>query len=1191
MRQKQIPILVSIASFATCLSATARAQDGLGDVRALKPVLMLIVDTSGSMERLPAESLPSCTGVPASDATQKSRWTGTVEALTGSYINYACQRQDRSTYATTEYDFGYYLPHFAPVTGIAQAGDGVLDALRYSTKFGLMTFDGTGTHQGGAPLIPLTTVDTDDALEDLIGNGSPDATGAAYSGTAGGQYSYGQIKRVSFPGCETSYGVNLGARGPAPTGGPAFAGAMVSVSASDSPAALLVANNAVQESLRTVRPYGGTPTAAALDDLKYWLDHSPDVRSPADVFAACRPKYAMLITDGAPDPLFRDSRYTCAPPDGNKTGYDRDGLGGVTADELCAKNMPVTDVLIPGRTPTATELPLCECPYETEVSTTMSVVKNMATGPKTPSKLDQVFVVALNVTEPSALARLDLIAEAGNPGVTGTKAVRATSAAQLRAALSTTFGQVSGKATSRTIPITIDGSADTFSATAPSYEVRAGFRAIAAPELPWSGILERTVISCTGTAVNYADVAGTGDDQFHTRLNAQSAANQRNLYTVSEAPLGTARGTLRAVAGGAFTGAPSTTNNIGPNGTLMGTEPLAPDSTVVAATNAGQGLSAISQVIEPFDAGVDPLFFGDADQAAPLAAGQPGDRDRIVDYLKGKLFPNHTLADIYHSNPVALGPVVTSGVAPRLGAWRRELLATPDYRVPSRPKVVFVATNDGLLHAFNLAAWSGKPAGHEFWSFFPPALFDKVHASATASPTHQFMFDGDLVVKDLYLSGSQGSTLANTRTVLLAAVRGAPAYVALDVTNPEQPPRLLWQFSDVYMGDTVGRPVLAQASFKWSSGPVEERAIAILPGGLGEETTSTAGCARGPGGRSKATAPTTARDNGRCWKARGRTLYVVDVATGLLIQKFDHRHFPAPLSGSVAIDESRPVTRAGYFTDADGVLWRLSLESTKVDEWRVQPIWDVFHDGAVPDPQLWQKGRPSNYAPTITRDSAGSTVIIVGTGDIDNLTDPAAHRVVSLTEQRTVAGEVVTIGIGKTDQPVDAKKANWEIQLDARESVTGPLALLEGVVYFSTFTATISDDACELGSSKLWGAAYVKTASGGTLPEGRLVISDGPPPVFGLNVATENNAVVLGLSVGKDPLCLVGSADNNPFGNGVGFNATGGPTSSSFHIRANVGSMSGVGAPSSSNSSLGKYTKTMAVSRRSKVVGWAGSVE
>ena len=197
------------------------------DMREIFPYLTLVIDTSGSMERLPAcscstpgceECLPSCT----TGNFQKNRWAVTLEALTGSFNNFQCTELARNG-APFSFDAGYYLPYHQPwhcatvgtpcdynATGstLAQQEDGILDEYKGRVSFGLMTFDGFDTWVGAPPLVPVNTFQANTTLA----NGEQ------------GLWSYGGGKRFHYPNCTTDYMMDTGARS-----GDATQGTMVSI--------------------------------------------------------------------------------------------------------------------------------------------------------------------------------------------------------------------------------------------------------------------------------------------------------------------------------------------------------------------------------------------------------------------------------------------------------------------------------------------------------------------------------------------------------------------------------------------------------------------------------------------------------------------------------------------------------------------------------------------------------------------------------------------------------------------------------------------------------------------------------------------------------------------------------------------------------------------------------------------------
>ena len=102
-----------LASLGPSTKVSAQAPD----IRNIRPHVMLLVDTSGSMERKPdcicttpacLECLPVC----SPGAYEENRWSVVAQALTGEFSPYECNSETRigGIYAG-EYDEGYFLPH------------------------------------------------------------------------------------------------------------------------------------------------------------------------------------------------------------------------------------------------------------------------------------------------------------------------------------------------------------------------------------------------------------------------------------------------------------------------------------------------------------------------------------------------------------------------------------------------------------------------------------------------------------------------------------------------------------------------------------------------------------------------------------------------------------------------------------------------------------------------------------------------------------------------------------------------------------------------------------------------------------------------------------------------------------------------------------------------------------------------
>ncbi|RYZ63535.1 MAG: hypothetical protein EOP08_10760, partial [Proteobacteria bacterium] len=194
---------VRVAAMAATLFAAGNVHAQLaGTQTGQTPNVLLLVDTSGSMERMSNGTMPTCN---PGTQTAPNRWGSLVQALTGSFQPfYSCSTIPRtSPEFTAQYtgawnanspagsdrpvDYGYILPYNRPLTGSGsklcgqfpnlitsgaltngdrgddlmglvvnpatprayqneqcifdQADDGQLDAARPFVRFGLMTFD------------------------------------------------------------------------------------------------------------------------------------------------------------------------------------------------------------------------------------------------------------------------------------------------------------------------------------------------------------------------------------------------------------------------------------------------------------------------------------------------------------------------------------------------------------------------------------------------------------------------------------------------------------------------------------------------------------------------------------------------------------------------------------------------------------------------------------------------------------------------------------------------------------------------------------------------------------------------------------------------------------------------------------------------------------------------------------------
>jgi type IV pilus assembly protein PilY1 len=1057
-------------------SQTAAAQTP--DLREIRPAVVLLVDSSGSMDYAMGSAsgasgrMPICTNGPGT-GSERSRWVTLVEALNGQYQDYYCSTIDRRIYAGAPDQ--NYAHIYAQPSGSSQLS-GILDTYVDRVKFGLMTYDnvfGVINRASGAERdqMMLTAAVWPTRIGDIVGGL--------------GDYSYGDARTVLFPGCATTFMVNGGVRriaGAAET----FGGSLISVGDDTSDAALT--NARIQTALAAVRPYGATPTGAMLDDFRYYLNTHPDVAvvggaGTGDRLAACRERYAVLITDGQSSDPFRD--VGCATP-GYTCPYQRPAE---IASDLCRWDGTACQGLVDG-----------------------VFVVAFAVGSGTPRACtnDAGCLAgdrcALGQTGTSGVC---VAAELGDIALSGgtRSAFPATDLASLTSALSAALDVAAPGTTTRTAPsFTLSQSAFASTVGASSapqvqYQLNSGFQ-VGSSGVPWSGILERTRWVCDASLVAQPQPLVT-TDRFQEVLNARDlTGSPRRLLTTISAP-GTMGGVVLANPGSGL---------------------------AISATPTGSISRVTGASLQPFtvaNPSLSPAHFG-------LAPTDTATRTAILDYVHGSAPLSRAgarLGDIYHSTPVMVTPPRIDTSDQSYAMFRRAAIASGG-TVSERATVTYVGTNDGVLHAFAVeddpSGASRWTAGQELWGFVPPALLTRLDSARSA---HQFLVDGTPVVRDVIFRRVPGDTAASDQyhTVLVTGMRaGGNVYVALDVTDPMNP-AFLWQWTHEQMGQTYGRPGLGQVMVN-VGGTVQERAIAVLPGGAGTLDTALAtargatGCAAlsGSNPTPRPDGVTAERANRRCWSGTaGRSLHVVDVATGETLRSFTAASgITSPITGGVSMfvgDIGAFATRA-FVVDADGVLWRLDMSESDPTRWTFAPMHDLFWgDGAT-------SGQPVYDPPVVSIDSAGNTVVVVGGGDIDNLESSAANRVVSVTETVNHLTTPVTI----------STRVNWEVRLQAGEQVTGPIVLYSNTIYFGTFQANQDPaNACEYGVSRLWGIDYINAS--GVIPAGYSTGVTGRFPVAALEGTVGSgvldaffqpfgtNQILLGVSITQRPSCTTGA--------------------------------------------------------------------
>jgi type IV pilus assembly protein PilY1 len=184
------------------------------------------------------------------------------------------------------------------------------------------------------------------------------------------------------------------------------------------------------------------------------------------------------------------------------------------------------------------------------------------------------------------------------------------------------------------------------------------------------------------------------------------------------------------------------------------------------------------------------------------AAGQ-----NLVDFLRGERVNEGIPTDLtkyYRQRLHVLGDIVNAeAVYVKLPLFTYQdagyaAFVTAKASLP-RAGAVYVAANDGMLHAFD------STTGAENWTYIPSLVLPNLYklADKNYQNLHQYFVDGTPVAGDAFFGGAW-------HTIVVAGLNdGGRGYYALDVTDPANP-TALWEFTDANMGYTYGNPVITK---------------------------------------------------------------------------------------------------------------------------------------------------------------------------------------------------------------------------------------------------------------------------------------------------------------------------------------------------------------------------------------------
>ena len=345
----------------------------------------------------------------------------------------------------------------------------------------------------------------------------------------------------------------------------------------------------------------------------------------------------------------------------------------------------------------------------------------------------------------------------------------------------------------------------------------------------------------------------------------------------------------------------------------------------------------------------------------------------------------HLLGDIVYSAAVPVGapngPYTDSGAPGSPNPGYNNFKTAKANRTP----MVYVGSNDGMLHAFVDNAANG---GKEAWAYIPKVMFnggdpnDTLHTPSAGYQigalafrrggiplySHKFYVNSTARIWDLDFANTNTATPPTSgndwRTMLVGGLgAGGRSLYALDVTNPIAPPppfvsgdteataasKVLWEFTDANLGYIYDAPTLVKTyAYGW---------VVLVASGYNN-----------PGGKGflyvlNPNAPTRAGQLLKKIALPGDTGTDTD---------------PTDLSTIRAFTASRqnPYVLQAYGGDMKGNVWRFDLSNADANQWRAEKIATLKDAAGKPQPIT------TGVRIEIDQNNSVDRYIFVGTGKL-----------------------------------------------------------------------------------------------------------------------------------------------------------------------------------------------------------------
>ncbi len=374
----------------------------------------------------------------------------------------------------------------------------------------------------------------------------------------------------------------------------------------------------------------------------------------------------------------------------------------------------------------------------------------------------------------------------------------------------------------------------------------------------------------------------------------------------------------------------------------------------------------------------------------------PADAERGADrlaYLRGERRHEQQQGGDFRNRNTLLGSIVHSQPAVTgnfdYGYDRLPDPEGPSYaahRNSSRPAMIYVGANDGMLHGFDAGT------GTEQFAYVPNAAFPRLSRLVTPDYSHAYTVDGSPWVGDAYIGNRWRQVLVGTQGL------GGRSLFTLDVSSPADfaAEDVLWEFTAPDLGLTLPEPTVARlANGAW---------MAIIGNGYHSDSHEA-------------------------------VLLLIDLADGVAVRLptgVGSSSEPNGLGAPVAVDSNGDrIVEAIYAGDLQGNLWKFDVSAGSNGQWRVafagSPLIKVIGPDGSP--------QPITARPDVGRHPQGGLMVYFGTGRFFAAADSTDTRVQTFYGIRD-QGSAVNLNAGNRSEKLQRQTIIHEL------SVSGSTARL-----------------------------------------------------------------------------------------------------------------------------------------------------